>query len=117
VGAEYQVSVFGLLNQQVPTPGLSPSAGAYPGALSVTISDASFGSFIFYTIDGSTPTVSSLRYSGPITILQSTVVQAMATSKGMTNSDVARAAYTIQKQRTWAPASVHRAEPTQVVGR
>ncbi|MDR0994133.1 MAG: CotH kinase family protein [Verrucomicrobiota bacterium] len=50
-------------------PTLSPASGVYPAAeqLSVQLS-ADEGATIYYTLDGSRPTTSSLRYSEPLTL-------------------------------------------------
>jgi sugar lactone lactonase YvrE len=83
---------------QVATPVFNPPGGVYQGSQSVSISDATSGSTIYYTTDGSTPTTSSSKYTGPIAVSQTTTVEAMATASGMTNSAVASASYTIQQQ-------------------
>jgi len=80
----------------VATPTISPASGTYSGAQTVTLSDATSGATIYYTTDGSTPTPSSTRYTGPILVTQTTTVKAMAAASGMANSDVASATYTIK---------------------
>jgi hypothetical protein len=47
------------------TPTFSPAAGTYSSAQSVTISDATSGATIYYTTNGTTPTTSSTKYTGP----------------------------------------------------
>ena len=44
------------------------------------------GGFVFYTLDGSTPSINSTLYSGPITISNSAVVQAMVLSSDFSQS-------------------------------
>ena len=80
----------------VATPVLSPLAGTYTTPQSVTITDATAGASIFYTLDGSTPTQSSSPYTGPITIASTTTVKAIGIKTGLANSGVASATYTIQ---------------------
>ncbi|WP_263357056.1 beta strand repeat-containing protein [Acidicapsa ligni] len=77
------------------TPTFSPAAGSYASAQTVTISDATSGVTIHYTIDGSNPTDSSATYSGPITVSSTETVQAIATGNSYTDSPVASAAYSI----------------------
>ncbi|ACU75494.1 coagulation factor 5/8 type domain protein [Catenulispora acidiphila DSM 44928] len=77
------------------TPTFNPAGGSYTTAQSVTISDATSGASIRYTLDGSTPTASSTLYSGPISVTATTTVSAIAIASGMTNSAVASATYTI----------------------
>jgi hypothetical protein len=110
VGAEYQVSVFGLLDQEVATPSFSPPGGTYSGSQWVAISDATSGASVFYTIDGSAPTTSSRRYNWPIFVSRTTTLRAMATSAGMINSHVASATYTFSG-RLQRPISAGRAAP------
>src|SRR3989449_945062 len=80
---------------KVATPTISPAAGTYSGAQTVTLSDATSGATIYYTTDGSTPSPSSTRYTGPILVMQTTTIKAMAVANGMADSDVASATYTI----------------------
>lgn len=79
----------------VVTPTFSPVAGSYFAAQNVTISCATTGATIRYTVDGSTPTPSSTVYSGPIMVSQSKTIKAIASATGMTDSAVASAQYTI----------------------
>ena len=79
----------------VSTPTFSPAAGAYTSAQSVTLSDATSGTTIYYTTTGTTPTTSSTTYTGPITVSSTETLQAIAAATGGTNSAVASAAYTI----------------------
>src|SRR6266699_1857824 len=85
------------VEQQVATPAVSPGGGTYTGSVTVTISDATSGATIHYTIDGSTPTTSSPVYGGALTFTQTTTLNAMAAASGMTDSGVASATYTVQQ--------------------
>jgi sugar lactone lactonase YvrE len=76
------------------TPTFSPAPGAYPSTQAVTISDATSGAVIYYTLDGSTPTTSSAVYHTAISISVPTTVNAMAIAGGYTNSAIATATYT-----------------------
>jgi lysophospholipase L1-like esterase len=77
-----------------PTPQISPVSGTYSTPQQVTITDAATSPTIYYTIDGSTPTVSSPKYSGAFTVSANTTVQAIATASGDLQSAVASNSYT-----------------------
>ncbi|MFI6099843.1 chitobiase/beta-hexosaminidase C-terminal domain-containing protein [Lentzea sp. NPDC051213] len=84
-----------VIGTPVATPTFSPPGGAYASAQTVTISTATSGSTIRYTVDGSTPTASSPLYSGPISVPTSRTVNAIGIKAGLANSAVASATYTI----------------------
>jgi hypothetical protein len=86
----------------VATPVFSPAAGVYLGTQTVTLSDATSGATIFYTLDGTQPGTatggSTLQYSTPLTVSSTTTIKALATASGQTASATASATYTIQSQ-------------------
>ncbi|WP_103351147.1 chitobiase/beta-hexosaminidase C-terminal domain-containing protein [Amycolatopsis sp. CA-128772] len=82
----------------VAAPTFSPPGGTYSAAQTVTISSATSGATIRYTVDGSTPTASSTLYSGPISVPNSRTVNAIALKSGSTTSPVSSATYTIGTQ-------------------
>jgi hypothetical protein len=110
VGAELQISVFGLLNGQQPaaTPVISPGSESFNPSVSVTITDSTPGAQIFYTTDGSTPTTASTKYTGTaINVTTTTTINAIATAPNFLQSPVATATYTLVTQTvmpTFTPA-------------
>jgi hypothetical protein len=86
------------------TPAFSVASGNYATAQTVGISDSTTGSTIFYTTDGSMPTVSSNLYSGAITVSSTETIQAIAIISGYSNSAIASAAYTINLSQTQVAA-------------
>jgi hypothetical protein len=92
----------------LPKPILSPAAGTYTTTQMVTISDATPGTTIYYTNNGATPTTSSTRYTGPITVASSQTLQAIAVETGYTNSAAAGDVYIIRPvlpTPTFSPAT------------
>gem|GEM_PF-543676 len=85
------------------TPVVSPAAGTYTSAQSVTLSDSTTGAVIYYTTDGSTPATSSSVYSTAIAISKTTTIKAIATASGYTQSAVVSATFTIQEPTAATP--------------
>jgi hypothetical protein len=77
------------------TPIFSQAAGTYAGPLTVTVSDTTSGATIYYTTNGTTPTTSSAKYTGALTVSSTETLEAIAVASGYSNSAVASAAYTI----------------------
>ena len=82
------------------TPTFSPAPGTYSSAQTVSIATTSSGATIYYTIDGSTPTASSPKYTAPLTISATTTLQAIASGNNFSASAVASGVYTIQASST-----------------
>ena len=101
-GPQYDTPHFSYTQGQstttVAAPTFSPPGGTYASAQTVTISSATAGATIRYTVDGSTPSASSPLYSGPISVPASRTVNAIATKSGSTDSAVSSASYTIGTQ-------------------
>jgi hypothetical protein len=85
------------------TPTFSPAAGNYTSVQAVSIADTTAGASIYYTLDGSTPTAASSKYTSPLTVASTTTVNAIAIASGFTNSAVASALYTITLPAATAP--------------
>lgn len=84
------------VTNKVATPTFSPAAGKVNQGTEVTISCATTGATIYYTTDGNTPTTASTKYTGAITIDAAKTIKAFAVKDGMTSSDMATAAYTVE---------------------
>jgi hypothetical protein len=70
-----------------------PSGAYTSNSLSVALASSSSSAQIRYTLNGATPTGSSLLYSGPITITTNTVVRARAFEAGKVDSEITAANY------------------------
>lgn len=100
VGADHQVTVYGLLNgaQQASAPSFTPGSQIFTGTISVTINNNTPGASVYYTTDGTQPTPASNLYAGPIPITGTTTIKAIASGSGFIQGPVASATYTLQTQ-------------------
>jgi hypothetical protein len=87
--------------QPASAPTFDPPPGEYTGAQSVTLSDATANATIYYTTDSSTPTTTpsgtTQTYTGPITVSQSEMITAIATSPISVDSPLAFGLYMIDQ--------------------
>jgi beta-glucanase (GH16 family) len=85
------------ISPRVDTPSIKAAAdnGAQNGAEIVSLTDATAGAVIHYTLDGSTPTAASPIYAGPFLVATSLTVSALATATGYANSAVAKQRFTM----------------------
>ncbi|HXO87075.1 MAG TPA: chitobiase/beta-hexosaminidase C-terminal domain-containing protein [Candidatus Acidoferrales bacterium] len=81
-------------------PKFSLKQGKYLRPETVKITDSTRGAIIYYTTDGWTPTKSSSRYRGPVTINSTTTLQAIAIAPYYQRSIVASARYTFNTPAT-----------------
>ena len=66
------------LYAQVATPVITPAPGQFQNLVTVTITDATPGAIIYYTTDGSTPSISSAVYAAPLLLTSTATVRAIA---------------------------------------
>ena len=78
----------------MPTSEIQP--GVYAAQTSVELPLEAIGD-IFYTTDGSVPTTSSLRYTGPIQVNKTTVIRAVAVENGKLSSDIYTTTFIVQE--------------------
>ena len=86
-----------IIEKPAATPVFSPVAGTYSAAQSVKITSATTGATIYYTVNGTTPTTASTKYTAAIAVAASESIKAIAIATGSTTSAVASAAYVIEK--------------------
>lgn len=88
---------FTPLEKRAETPVFNPASGTVfdEGETGlVTISSATAGSKIYYTTDGTEPTVENgIMYTEPVEVTEAVTIKAIATAAGMTDSYVATAVY------------------------
>lgn len=81
---------------QLPEVGFNNEEGEYSTGTAIVLSSSVVGSSIYYTTDGSTPTVTSTLYTDPITISSDMTIKAIAVKEGYISSDVVGNSYTIK---------------------
>lgn len=89
---------------EIAKPSFTPTESSFIGSVNVTISAAE-GLDIYYTLDGTTPTTSSAKYTAPIKLTATTTIKAIA-SNGTKSSEVAEKTYTGVAYTTCAEAVV-----------
>jgi hypothetical protein len=68
-------------------PVFSEQGGYKSSSVSLKMSTATSNAAIYYTLDGSTPTTGSTRYSDPVSVSSTKTVRAIAVASGMLQSD------------------------------
>jgi hypothetical protein len=77
-------------------PTLTPDGGSFVASANVSAQQPDTNAVIYYTLDGSSPTTNSLRYHGPITLLDSATVAASSFRTGYVNSVTASAYFLVE---------------------
>ena len=75
----------------------STKGGYYPGGISLSLSSKKHSDSIYYTLDGSEPTVSSIRYSAPFTLSGNAIVRARSLKVNLLPGPVATNTYITTK--------------------
>ena len=85
----------GQVMETVATPVFSVEPGAVTAGTTVTVTTATEGATIYYTLDGTEPTAASTKYTAPIAINEAVTIKAIAVKEDMFDSNVATVTYTI----------------------
>jgi len=80
-----------------------PAPGVYYAPQSVALVDATANAAIYYTLDGTTPTTASTKYSSAIQLDKTTTVKAIAAAPGYAPSAVSTGLFTIDPPLTPTP--------------
>ncbi len=83
------------LNEAItpPAPTLAPVGGVYTSAQLITLADTTAAAVIYYTLDGSTPSSSSTKYTTPFLVSTPELVLAIAIAPSLPSSTVAHGSY------------------------
>jgi hypothetical protein len=92
VGGQYALSIFANATF-INAPLISPNGGVFTNSVTVTLSDSTPGTTIYYTQDASTPTTNSLLYSAPFALTNTTVLKVKAFKAGSVPSQVVSATF------------------------
>jgi Chitobiase/beta-hexosaminidase C-terminal domain len=87
-----------LKNSRVtPKPRFSPKPGVFLGSVppvAITVNEK--GAAIYFTTDGSTPTIQSQRYTGPISMSATTTLKAIAIAPSFAQSGTVSGKYVLK---------------------
>ncbi|WP_100401548.1 endonuclease [Bacillus sp. FJAT-42315] len=82
----------------------SPAASSVVAGTEVALSTQTEGANIYYTTDGTEPTVASTSYSNPIVIDKELTIKAFAQKDGLEDSEVSTFTYTLLQEQSIADA-------------
>ncbi len=85
----------GDVTDAVATPTFSIAGGLVEAGTKVSVSCATDGASIYYTLDGSDPSAGSTLYSEPITINEAVTIKAIAIKNGMEDSKIGTAVFSV----------------------
>jgi hypothetical protein len=94
VGGQNALSVYANISF-VATPIISPTTRFSSSPLNISISEATPGTAVYYTLDGSSPTTNSTHYIGAFVLDHSAAVQAKAFAADGSSSAIATAFFSI----------------------
>jgi uncharacterized repeat protein (TIGR03806 family) len=93
VGSQYSITVYGNASAWVATPIITPAGGPFSGSAAVSISEATAGAAIYYTLDNSTPSTNSILYTNTLSISAAVTIKARAFKAGAVASETAQASF------------------------
>lgn len=112
VEVKKKISFKTLAKEQAKKVGTDTPNGNVTWGKLITLSSQTKDAEIYYTTDGSEPTINSSLYTEPIAINSRVVIKAIAVRKNMTNSEVSEfkyspIAYGMGSSSSWAPIALY----------
>jgi len=95
VSTQHQVDVYGLLSVEpiAAAPQFNPPGGTVSAPVNVQLTSATSTADIYYTLDGTNPSISSTPYTNQIPISTDTTIKAIASAPNYLQSPVSTATY------------------------
>jgi hypothetical protein len=97
------------------TPVISPASGQYPAGTVVTITDATPGAVIHFTVDGTEATCSTPVYTGPFELVSAATVNASASVGSACSLFATPTVYTIKAGTSVKPLSLTLSVPANSI--
>jgi formylglycine-generating enzyme required for sulfatase activity len=79
---------------------VNPNPGAYSAGQTIVLSTITEGTTIYYTNDGTDPSINSIKYNAPFTISQNVTIKAIAVKSGWQSSDICTFIYEFKQKLT-----------------
>ncbi len=79
----------------LPAPTFLPNGGTFVDSVTVSLSNSNSSANLYYTLDGTTPSAFSSRYTGPFELTSTATVRAIALLSGYQDSQIVSASFTI----------------------
>jgi sugar lactone lactonase YvrE len=95
--SSYAIAYYDIIPPAAATPVITPAGGTYNSAQTVTITDSTPGTTIYYSASGSAWTIGFVQYTGPIAVSGEgeEIIEAYAMANGYSPSATATVTYTI----------------------
>ncbi|HTI98436.1 MAG TPA: PA14 domain-containing protein [Dongiaceae bacterium] len=88
-----RLNVYGLASGWVAQPAITPNGGTFSDSVLVTVTNATPGAVMYYTLDGTAPTTNATLYTGPILITNNLALQVKGFKSGFVASGVSAATF------------------------
>lgn len=105
VGGASALTVYGN-GTFLAVPTIAPAGGYFTNSATVTLSDATPGTTLYYTLDNSTPTTNSTVYTGSFVVSNTTAVKVFAVKAGAIPSVVMAATFINSASLVFSPGFV-----------